>query len=100
VQESRRQPEHGLRLGVQLDAVPLAEGGRALADVHRDVEDLPANHGDELAHARLHVEAAEDAELRVGVIVLKMLFVFTSKSSHKCTGLDAYFQAYAYACLV
>src|SRR5690606_11936705 len=57
---------------VELDPVPAAERRRVGADVHRDVEDAPADDPDELGLPRrgLIVQAAQGAPARARVVVL------------------------------
>ena len=60
---------------VELDGLPLAVGGRAPAQVDRDVEDPPARAAHELgdAVADLEVHAAHDAARGARVVVLHEL---------------------------
>ena len=56
----------------ELGARPLAEGGRARSDVHRDVEDLALQRPDQLALGPLHlrVQSPERAAVRARLVVL------------------------------
>src|SRR5207244_8990333 len=58
-----------------LERLPLAERGRAAAQVHDHVEDRAARTADELGHAApdLEVHAADDPVARAGVVVLDEL---------------------------
>jgi hypothetical protein len=53
----------------------LAEGGRALADVHRHIEHRAAHHAHQLALGLLHlvVQAAQHALAGAAVVVLHEL---------------------------
>lgn len=70
--KTRRHPELALVLARQGNAKPLAERGRALADVHRYIEDLPQKdlHQLALAEGMLNVEASQHTTARKGLVVL------------------------------
>ena len=72
VGEAGGDPEHVAVVRSQLGAGPLAECGGASADVDGDVEDGAAGAPDEfsLGLLELVVEAADDAFLGVGMVVL------------------------------
>ena len=55
-----------------MHADPLTEGGRAPADIDRDIEDLPDDHPDQLGlrPRQLVVKSADRAAGRTGVVVL------------------------------
>jgi hypothetical protein len=75
VGEARRQPEHAIVGFRQLDAGHLAEGRRAAADVHGDVEHRAARHAHQLALrlAQLVMQPAQHAAGGAGMVVLHEL---------------------------
>lgn len=77
--ETRRHPKHSLVLVGDVLAYPLAKGGRALADVHSHVEDLPNRCADEfpLGLPDLVVETAECTLARAAVIILDKVRIDT-----------------------
>jgi hypothetical protein len=77
VRKARRHPELAVVVGAQLHAHPLAERGRAFADVHRHVEHGPLHHAHQLALRLLDlvVQAAQHAFAAAAVVVLHELVV-------------------------
>jgi hypothetical protein len=72
VGEARRDPQHAVIVGAQLDADPAPERGRGLAHVDADVEHASGHDADEfsLRPPDLVVQAAQHVAARARVVVL------------------------------
>ena len=71
--ESTRNEELAMVFGSEFDGYVLAECGRALADVDRDIEHMAADTPDELClgmRGTLEMKSTHDASGRHGLIIL------------------------------
>jgi len=72
MRKTRRHPQLLVFLGIQINPCPLAQSGRALAQIHHHVEHLALHHPHQLALRVLDlvVQTPQHALGRLAVVVL------------------------------